>query len=164
VTTQVIPQELTRRQIEAFLHTEARLADESDYDAWEALWTDDALYWVPAGDADADPATQMQVIYDNRSRIRTRIAQLKTGKRYAQAPPSRMRRLLSNIETVGQEGTDTVVEANFLIVESRERENVMWAGRTTYRLRPVDGQIKLAYKRVMLVNSAEALPSLGFLI
>ena len=24
-------------------------ADEHDYDAWEALWTDDALYWVPAG-------------------------------------------------------------------------------------------------------------------
>ena len=159
----MITQELTYRQIAAFLHLEARLADENDYDAWEALWTDDALYWVPAGEP-ADPMTQMQVIYDNRSRIATRIAQLKTGKRYTQAPPSRMRRLISNIETVGQDGPDAVVEANFLLVEGRERGNVMWAGRTTYRLRPMDGQIKLAYKKVSLVNSADPLPSLGFLI
>lgn len=163
MTTPVMAEELTRRQIEDFLHLEARLADESDYDAWEALWTDDGLYWVPAGEA-ADPRTQMQVIYDNRSRISTRIAQLKTGKRYTQAPPSRMRRLISNIETRGREGADTVVEANFLLVEGRERGDVVWAGRTAYRLRPVEGRIRLACKKVMLVNSAEALPSLGFLI
>ncbi len=34
-------------RVEQFLYREARYADEHDYDAWEALWTDDALYWVP---------------------------------------------------------------------------------------------------------------------
>jgi hypothetical protein len=42
-------QDLDLRQIEQFLYREARYADEHDYDAWEALWTDDASYWVPAG-------------------------------------------------------------------------------------------------------------------
>src|SRR5205814_632090 len=31
------------REVEQFLFREARLADEGDYDGWEALWTDDRL-------------------------------------------------------------------------------------------------------------------------
>ncbi|MEV0972357.1 aromatic-ring-hydroxylating dioxygenase subunit beta [Microtetraspora glauca] len=155
---------LDLREVERFLYREARLADEHDYDGWEALWTDDALYWVPAGSPDADPQRLMSVIYDNRSRIRTRISQLKTGKRYAQSPPSNMRRLISNIEVVAVEGADTVVGANFLLIESRERGTTMWAGRTTYRLRRVEDDIRLAYKKVVLVDSAEALSTLAFLI
>ncbi|MFI6455751.1 aromatic-ring-hydroxylating dioxygenase subunit beta [Streptosporangium amethystogenes] len=151
-------------EIERFLYREARLADEHDYDGWEALWTDDALYWVPAGGPDIDPRSQMSVIYDNRSRIRTRISQLKTGKRYAQSPPSNMRRLISNVEVAGVEGTDTVAEANFVLVESRERGTTLWSGRVTYRLRRVEDDIRLAYKKVVLVNSAEALSTLAFLI
>jgi hypothetical protein len=48
-------QDLDLRQIEQFLYREARYADEHDYDAWEALWTDDAIYWVPAGGDLTDP-------------------------------------------------------------------------------------------------------------
>ncbi len=95
---------LTRTEVEEFLYLEARLADENDYDAWEALWTDDAVYWVPAGRADADPHTSVSVIFDNRRRISTRLSQLRTGKRYAQAPASSMRRLISNIEIIGPAG------------------------------------------------------------
>ena len=67
------------REIEQFIYREARYADEHDYDAWEALWIDDALYWVPAGGDLAEPETRMSVIYDNRSRIATRLNQLRTA-------------------------------------------------------------------------------------
>ncbi|MDT5265984.1 MAG: hypothetical protein QOI90_2610, partial [Mycobacterium sp.] len=60
-----IPEGYDVRDVEQFLYREARFADESDYDSWEALWTDDALYWVPAGDDGADPMEQMSMIYDN---------------------------------------------------------------------------------------------------
>lgn len=156
--------DLDLRQIEQFLYQEARFADEADYDAWEALWTDDAVYWVPAGRDDVDPTTHISVIYDNRSRISTRIKQLKTGKRHAQSPPSWLRRIISNVELLGVESGDTVVAANFILVESRERGERLWAGRTTYRLRRVNGDIRLAYKKVMLVNNIEALPTMAFLI
>lgn len=96
-----VPPGFDRGDVEQFLYLEARLADESDYDAWEALWTDDALYWVPAGGDSSDPAREMSVICDNRSRISTRLKQHRTGRRYAQAPLSNMRRLLSNIEFLG---------------------------------------------------------------
>lgn len=152
-------------RIEQFLYREARFADEHDYDAWEALWTDDALYCVPAGgDLDADQGAQMSVIYDNRSRISTRLAQLRTGRRYSQTPPSDLRRLISNVEILGREGEDTLVGANFLLAESRERGTEIWAGRVTYRLRAVGGDFQLAGKTVLLVNRERALPTLAFLI
>ena len=65
------------RSVEQFLFREARLADESDYDGWEALWTDDGVYWIPANGDDIDPATQMSIIFDNRSRVALRVRQLK---------------------------------------------------------------------------------------
>ena len=35
-------------RVQAFIFKEARLQDEHQYEAWEALWTDDGVYWVPA--------------------------------------------------------------------------------------------------------------------
>ena len=46
----------TAGTVEQFLYREARYADECDYDAWEALWTDDALYWVPSTAPTATPS------------------------------------------------------------------------------------------------------------
>src|ERR687883_1692521 len=141
------------REVEQFIYREARLADEHDYDAWEALWTDDALYWVPAravGGEDPDPTKHMSVLYDNRSRISTRIRQLKTGKRHAQTPQSNLRRLVSNIEILGQDDDDLLVGANFLVAESRERGTTLWAGRYEYRLRRTDDGLRMAAKKVML--------------
>jgi 3-phenylpropionate/cinnamic acid dioxygenase small subunit len=156
-------------EVEQFVYREARYADESDYDAWEALWTDDALYWVPAGGDDVDPVREMSIIYDNRARITTRLKQLRTGKRYAQAPPSNLRRVISNIEFIGGRvnpggGLDLEVAANFVVLESRARGNHLWGGRTTYRLRRVDGDLRLAYKKVVLVDNDRPVPTLGFLI
>jgi benzoate/toluate 1,2-dioxygenase subunit beta len=165
VTAEADVAELSLREAEGFLYLEARLADESDYDGWEALWTEDAIYWVPAGRADADPQSEVSVIFDNRSRIATRLNQLRTGKRYAQSPASNLRRLISNVEILGPAGNgDTEVGANFLLLESRARGLQLWGGRTTYRLRRVDGALRLAYKKVALVNLDEPLPTLGFLI
>ena len=159
-----VPTPLDIRDIEQFLYREARYADEHDYDAWESLWTDDALYWVAAGADDSDPMTQMSVIHDNRNRISTRLKQLKTGRRHAQIPMSRLRRVVSNVEIIGTDGAETTVEANFVLVESRERGREVWAGRYTYRLRLVDGELRLAYKKVALVDNARVLPTLAFLI
>ena len=164
-----VPDGFEPREVEQFLYREARYADELDYDAWEALWTDDALYWVPAGGADIDPVNQVSVIYDNRSRISTRLQQVRTGKRHAQAPPSNLRRLIGNVELLGgrrndEGGLDLEVGANFLVLESRERGNVLWGGRTTYRLRRVEGELRLAYKKVVLVDNDRAIPTMAFLV
>lgn len=152
------------REVEQFVYREARLADELDYDAWEALWTDDALYWVPANGTDTDPTAQMSILYDNRSRIATRIRQLKTGKRHAQAPPSRLRRLVSNVELLGEADGDVLAGANFLVYESRDRGVTLWARRSEYRLRRTGDGWRMATKKVILVDNDRPLSTLAFLV
>lgn len=147
-----------------FLYLEARLQDDHRYDEWEALWTDDALYWVPANDDNADPTRQVSYIYDNRSRIGSRVRQLKTGDRHAQSPQSRMRRLISNIEVESSDDTSVKVAANFLLIEVRHVEQNIWCGRTLYTLRRDGASFKMQSKKVLLVNNAEPIRNLAFLI
>ena len=154
---------MTLDEVTQFLYREARFADEHQYDAWESLWTADGVYWVPAAD-DTAPDRHMSIIYDNRSRIALRIKQLKTGKRWAQSPPSSVRRLITNVEILGRDGDDTLAGANFLALESRPTGLATWAGRSEYRLRPAGGTIRMARKKVLLVDRAQPLYTLAFLI
>jgi len=51
------------KAVAEFIFLEARLADEARYAEWLALWTDDAVYWVPATtDPAADPETHISHI------------------------------------------------------------------------------------------------------
>jgi 3-phenylpropionate/cinnamic acid dioxygenase small subunit len=160
--------EADHRAVVAFLYEEARLADEARYAEWLALWTDDAVYWVPATtDPAADPEQHLSHVYDNRGRLETRIRMLQSGYRFSQEPASLMRRLLSNIEVREADGGELIVESNFILGElavQAKREVHWWVGRTTHRLRRVDGELRMCRKKVVLVNAAEPLPNLSFLI
>jgi 3-phenylpropionate/cinnamic acid dioxygenase small subunit len=151
-----------------FLYREGRLADEARYAEWLALWTDDAVYWVPATtDPAADPETRLSHIYDNRTRLETRIKLLQTGHRYSQEPASLMRRLISNIEVAAGRDSELVAGSNFILAElsiQAKSEMHWWVGRATHHLRRVDGLLRMSLKKVVLINAAEPLPNLSFLI
>lgn len=154
---------MEHREIENFLYREARLLDEHRYDDWESLWTDDAVYWVPCNEDDNDPQLHVSIIYDDRGGIRRRLDRLKSGTAWAQDPKSRMRRVVSNIETENGAG-DLTVHSNFSLSEFRSGVQTTWVGRTVHRLREDDGTLKMSYKKVMLINNDAELPILVFLI
>jgi 3-phenylpropionate/cinnamic acid dioxygenase small subunit len=162
---------LLRSDVEAFLYLEARLADESRYDEWLALFDEEVHYWVPRGPANYDPATRVSYINDNRNRLETRIRQLNTGVRHAQTPASPMRRVVANVEVlevVEQIGSTIVTcSSNFVLREhSIQATNELrtWAGRATHRLRRTDHGWRIAAKTVELVNSSYSLPTMAFLL
>ncbi|MFE4963799.1 aromatic-ring-hydroxylating dioxygenase subunit beta [Streptomyces sp. NPDC056660] len=149
-------------ELAAFIYLEARLADESRYSEWEALWDDDACYWVPMRE-DHDPRRNLSYIYDNRRRLHSRIAQLNTGSRHAQTPPSRMRRTVSNLEVLAHDGDTVTIGSNFALHEYRH-ELTVWAGRYVHRIRTGPDGPRLVAKTVHLVNGHGAVPTLAFLI
>ncbi|MFG1462944.1 aromatic-ring-hydroxylating dioxygenase subunit beta [Xanthobacter sp. DSM 24535] len=153
-----------QHQVTQFLYKEARLQDTHAYDAWEALWTDDAIYWIPANGDDIDPDKQMSVLYDNRSRIGVRIAQLKTGRRHTQTPRSALARIVSNVELTEVLGNEVGVRANVIIYEDNLRGETVWAARNEYRLRMIDGIFRLVRKKVALVNNEKPIFTLSFLV
>lgn len=159
--------EQERREIENFLYTEAQYADESRYDLWESLVEDDMVYWVPRGSGDLLPNRDVSIINDNRSRLATRIRQLKTGTRHSQSPPSQMRRLISNVVTGRLEDGQYLVESNFALFEMQLQSldtMTVWAGRTVHRLRRRDGALRMSFKKVILINGHRPVPTLAFLI
>jgi 3-phenylpropionate/cinnamic acid dioxygenase small subunit len=151
-------------QVERFIYREARLQDEHDYEGWEALWADEAIYWVPANGDDIDPEAQMSIIYDNRSRIGVRVRQLMTGKRYTQEPKSSIRHLITNIEVTDQSGGQIEAGCNVLVYESSLRGETIWAARTTYHLKRTDAGFLMNRKKVALVNNDKPIFTLSFLI
>lgn len=152
------------RRVEQFIYQEAHLQDTHAYDEWEALWTDDAVYWVPANGDDIDPETRMSIVYDNRSRLKVRIDQLKTGRRHTQTPRSGLARVVSNVQLLSRSGAEVTARANALIFEENLRGETVWATRNEYRLRDVDGQLRLVRKKVGLVNNHKPIFTLSFLV
>src|SRR4029453_1063419 len=149
-----------------FLHLEARLADEGRYaegggrgahdrgarggarpgggrlpGGW-ALWTDDAVYWVPATtDPAADPDKHLSHIYDNRARLGARLKMRETRAPGSRAPPSLMPPLIGNVEVRDGERGELVTESNFILGElavPARHEMHWWGGRATQRLRGVE--------------------------
>ena len=157
-------QRATLEDVTQFIYREARLQDEHRYDDWEALWTDDGVYWVPANGDGGDPEQEMSIIYDNRSRIGLRIRQYHTGKRFSQTPRSRLRRVVSNVEVLEDDGREIVVAANALVFESQTRGDTIWASRNEYLFRRDGDELRMARKKVVLVNNGAALTSMAFLI
>ncbi len=138
--------------------------DEHAYDEWLALWTDEALYWVPCNEDDIDPERHVSIVYENKTRLEDRIARLKSGAAYAQDPKSRLSRVVSNIEI--EEGNDgeVIVYSTFNVTALRRRRMDTFAGRTIHRLRPEGDSFKIAYKKVLLINNDEVINNLTFLI
>jgi 3-phenylpropionate/cinnamic acid dioxygenase small subunit len=153
----------------SFLYLEARLADEGRYSEWESLWDDNddtVVYRVPMH-PDDDPRTTLAYINDNRRRIRSRVAQLNTGNRHSQTPPSVMRRVISNSEVVESTQDTVTVESNFALFEYRVRMR-FWAGRVVHTVRRSDesglGGLRLVRKIVQLIDASGPIDTLAFLI
>jgi p-cumate 2,3-dioxygenase beta subunit len=159
---------MTRAEVEDFLYHEAALLDAWKLDEWLALLTDDARYRIPSNDApDADPASTLFLIADDIQRIRGRVGRLKDPHAHAEFPHSRTRRLITNVRIspspLGEgrgEGNEVSVEANFTVHRFRRDEQVsQFVGRYRYRLRIVDGQLRIALREAIL--DSQELGSLG---
>ena len=161
----------TAAEAERFLFAEARLLDERRFEEWEALFTDDAVYWLPI-DPDADPARAVAIIYDDRKRLHERVYRLTKTPVLDQNPASRTIRFVSNVEVVDGDGAeDAVVHCRHLIAEMRPggpRQQGLnaprfFAARCEYRLRKVDETWMIALKKVVLLTADEPQYNLTFI-
>ena len=150
---------VTRSEIEDFLYAEAALLEARQLDEWLALLTDDATYRVPSNDApQADPARALFTIADDMHRLRGRVTRLKDPHAHAEFPPSRTRRLISNVRILTHD--PLTVEANFIVHRFRANESVrQYVGRYRYGLVVQDGKLKIKTREAIL--DAMELGSLG---
>jgi p-cumate 2,3-dioxygenase beta subunit len=144
-------QHITRAQIEDFLYEEAALLDAWQLQEWLELLTEDATYEVPSTDTpDGDARTTLFLIADNIERIRSRVHQLLGKSAWAENPPSRTRRFISNVRIREVEGETIRVTANFAVYRMRFEQVDTYIGRYEYTLVWRDGALKIRHRRAIL--------------
>src|SRR5262245_23364546 len=94
----------SRQDVEALFYKEAALLDAWRLEEWLELLTDDATYQIPPTDSpQADVRNTLFIIADDILRIRSRVKQLLGKSAWAENPPSRTRRIISNVCILGTE-------------------------------------------------------------
>ena len=159
---------LTRPEAEDFLYQEARLLDERQFDAWLALFTDDAHYWIPSGRGE-DPGLEAHLAYDNRSQLQDRIWQLQQPRHSSQNPPSLTTHLVSNVQVQPQGDGRMQLHSSFIVYELRKAqggsgEPRSFAGRCEHLLRWENDAWRIERKKVWLLNRNLPIFNLTFLI
>lgn len=155
---------LSRSDAEDILYAEARLLDERRHDEWLGMLTADATYWMPANGEGIDPNREIALVYDSFAKLRDRIGRLATGVAHAQSPPSKTRRLVSNVQVDAADEAAATVLSGFILYELRRGKERIFAGRCEYRMRCEDGRWKIASKKVVLVNNDEVIDNLTFIV
>ncbi len=158
---------VTRQQVEDFLYEEAALLDAWRLDDWLKLLTDDAVYNVPSNDSpNSDSRDTLFIIADDIRRIRARVTRLKDKSAHAEYPPSRTRRMISNVRIASRDGATLKIEANFSVHRFRRNEGIRnFVGHYRYELRSVGGHLKIA-RREAIIDSMElgSLASVSFIL
>ena len=151
----------TRAEVEDLFYLEAELLDNWRLDDWMKLLADDASYYIPPNDKpDADHRYTLFTIADDFVRLRERIIRLKDPNCHAEYPPSRTRRLITNVRVGDSEGDVVPVSANFVIYRYRRGEPPrVFVGHYRHRLKRVGGALKIYERRAVL--DAEELGALG---
>ena len=140
------------KQCGDFLVTEARLLDDAQFDAWLGLFTPHATYWVPSEPDQASPLDTVSLMYDDRRLLETRVRRLASPRIYSQEPRSRTSRVVTNVSIEKLTASDTLVRSKFMMVEYRREQQRLFAGTYFHRLVLQAGVIRIASKRINLVN------------
>jgi 3-phenylpropionate/cinnamic acid dioxygenase small subunit len=157
---------VTAEQHLSVVHREAELLDEWRLTEWLDLWTDDAIYWIPVGNAPEthDPMRHVSIAYDDRQRLQERVARLESGAAHAQDPRSRVVRLLTNVRTVQATESEAQLRSNFALFESRHGRDRSYAGVLDHDLVQREGVWLIRRKKISLIQSASFHANLAFII
>ena len=155
------------RELSDFVVREARLLDERRYEEWNALFTDDAIYWVPLVPNQPEGLDHTSHLYEDKLLRELRIERLKSPRAFSQQPPTRSLHLLQapTVEPSDPARPDErLVRTVFQYTESQGDELNTFVGVCWHRLVVVDGGLRIRQKRVDLINSDAALPAVQLFI
>jgi p-cumate 2,3-dioxygenase beta subunit len=142
-----------RIQVENFLYEEAELLDTWQLSEWADLFTEDAIFRVPAlDDPSRDPAQSVFLVADDLPRIRSRVRQLLGDTAWAENPRSQTRRLITNVRITAVSDTTVHASANFLVHRSRMERISTFVGQYRYRLVRSGTGFKIAERIALLTQ------------
>jgi 3-phenylpropionate/cinnamic acid dioxygenase small subunit len=150
-----------RQEIEDFFYHEAELLDERRLREWLELFTEDARYSMPirynplerpeALSQELSRSNEAYYFNDTKDTLRIRVERLYSKQAWAEMPPSRTRRLISNVRVKGDDGSEVEVHCNFIVYRTRmERDEDVFVGARQDILRRAKNNLKIARRTIVL--------------
>ncbi|TKH12370.1 3-phenylpropionate/cinnamic acid dioxygenase subunit beta [Peribacillus simplex] len=152
---------LLKCEFEQWLYDEAQLLDDIEFDDWFDLMHSSLRYQMPVrvnkeGVERPDYSTEMFTFNDDIELLKLRVDRLKTDYAWAEIPPSRTRRFVSNVRVKDYvEGEKAVVKSYLLIYRSRSTDiqHDLISGERNDEFIFEEGKWKLS-KRIFIVDQS----------
>lgn len=145
-----------------FLYDEAALLDQRNTSAWAELLAEDIYYSAPirqtrsSTDRHSDINRAMQHFADDYSSLMSRIGRLAGKTAWAEDPPSRTRRFITNARAFKTDKADEYKVISYILLSrSRSDESVlvMLSAERHDVIRRVSGGFKLARREIIVDQS-----------
>jgi benzoate/toluate 1,2-dioxygenase subunit beta len=163
-----------------FVLAEAELLDQRALDDWTGLFTPDAVYWLPMDPAQVAPGDGLNIVYDDKPRLLDRVSRLQSGLAFSDEPHSSTSHLLSAVRVMpGAQASplasplagvralaagEHVAVARAVIGRARQGRVDTFHARIAWVLRETGDELRIAMKRIDLLNARDPLPVLTFLM
>ena len=137
-----------------FLYDEAALLDARDWDGWGRLFLPEGTYWVPAARDQADSLNHVSLVNDNALLREIRLARLRSGDAASLQGKPNSSHLVSNIlvTTADESAGRYTLDSRFVVAQFASWGTRTFHGRYTHDLAREAGSLRIALKRVDLVD------------
>ncbi|MES0885255.1 aromatic-ring-hydroxylating dioxygenase subunit beta [Roseibium sp. SCP14] len=154
---------ITRDQVIDFIYDEARMLDEGRYDEWLSLWLEDGHYWMPLDYKQTDPHLVTSLLYEDMFMLRLRVERLNGARTFSQKPKSRCHHVIQRPFIDEMTDEKIITNTSMHYVETRLDEQFLLALTATHQLAIVDGKLRIANKRVDILNCDAAFGNIQLL-
>ena len=156
---------ITRDDIVEFIYAEARMLDEGRYSEWLDLWLPDGFYWMPLDYKQSDPNLMTSLLYEDDFMRRLRVERLNGERTFSQKPKSRCHHVIQRpfVDKFDADAGEFETNTALHYVETRLDEQFLLAITATHELRLIDDRLRIANKRVDLLNSDAAFGNIQLL-
>ena len=139
-------------ELREFAFAEARLLDAGRFEAWVDLFGEDGVYWVPSEPGQASPDGTLSLFHETKALLQLRARRLAHPQTHIQAPPVRTHHHLSNLSGSDLGGGHYLMRSMLLMVEWRNGEQRLFSATCEHHLRRTPVGLRIAAKRVELLN------------
>ena len=160
---QAAADEALQHELEQFLYREARLLDTHRLEEWLDLFAQDATYWVPLTQDQPDPYEHPSIIHDDRTLLAIRVRQYSHPRAHARLPATRTCHQVGNVLLLEDAPAHIRVASTLVLIEYRQERQRQWGALVEHTLTRTAAGLRIAAKRIDLVNSEAELDGITVL-
>ncbi|WP_111510111.1 aromatic-ring-hydroxylating dioxygenase subunit beta [Mycobacterium kyogaense] len=145
---------------------EAELLDLKNYERWQDLYTQDAMYVIPIDPDTTDFENSLNMVYDDARMRQLRVTRMTQGYAIAAVDAAATSRIIGRVVPAAVSDTRVDLRAAQNLVAYKRGRHDIWAASVDYTilLGAEPEADRIGGKVIRLVDGADEVPAAGFLL